>query len=79
MKKVRLDRINQLLEISKRERNHKLLLSVKNMREMDASRFPYIVPVLPRLLPAEFAKGEHFVLSNLLKLILGGLPKLILL
>ena len=67
-----MDRINRLLEITERERNHELLLSMKNLREMGASPFPYIVSALPRLLPFELVKGEHFVLSDVLKLILGS-------
>ena len=67
MDKARLDSISWQLEIKERERNHELLLSMKNLQELGASIFPYIVPVLPRPLP-----GEHFVLSDLLKLISRG-------
>ena len=72
MEKVRLDHINWLLEIKERERNHELLLFMKNLQELGASLFPYIVPVLPRPLPIELVKGERFVLSYLLKLISRG-------
>ena len=72
MEKARLDRISQLLKITKRECNHELLLSVRNLRELGTSPFPYIVLVLPRSLPDELVKGEHFFLSDLLKLIPGG-------
>ena len=72
MEKARLYRISQLLKITKREYNHELLLSVRNLRELGTSPFPYIVSVLPRLLPDELVKGEHFFLSDLLKLIPGG-------
>ena len=72
MKKARLDRISRLLEIIERERNHELLLPMKNLRELGASPFPYIVPILPCPLPFELVKGEHFVLANLLKLIPRG-------
>ena len=67
-----LDRISRLLERTERKRNHELLLYVKNLWELGASSFPYIVHVLPSLLPAELVKGEHFVLMNLLKLIPGS-------
>ena len=72
MKKARLDLISQFLEITERERNHELFLSVKNLHELGASPFPYIVHVLPRPLPSELVKGEHFVLVDLLKLLLGS-------
>ena len=45
---------------------------MKNLQELGASPFPYIVPVLPHPLPAKLVKGEHFVLTDLLKLILGS-------
>ena len=54
------------------EHNHELLLSVKNLQELSASPFHYIVPVIARLLLEELVKGEHFVLADLLKLILGS-------
>ena len=47
-------------------------LSMRNLWELGASPFPYIVPVLPRLLPTEIVKGKHFVLVDLIKLILRG-------
>ena len=62
--------ISQWLEITERERNE-LLLSVKNSQELSSSPFPYIAPVIPRPLLGEVIEGEHFVLSDLLKSILG--------
>ena len=58
--------ISRLFKITKREHN-KLLLSMKNSQELGSSPFPYIVPVIPRPLPREVIRGEHFVLANLLK------------
>ena len=52
------------------ERNHELLLSVKNLLELGISPFRYIVLVIPRLLPEEIVRGEHFVIVDLLKSIL---------
>ena len=49
------------------ERNHELLLFMKNLRELGSSPFRYIIPVIPRLLQAELVKGEYFVLSDLFK------------
>ena len=62
-----MDRIKWLLEIIERESNHELLLSTKNLQELVSSLFPYIVPIIPHLLPEELIKGEHFILANLLK------------
>ena len=64
---MRPDRIYWLLEIIERERHYELLLSVKNLQELGTSPFPYIVHALPRPLPSEVFKGEHFVLADLLK------------
>ena len=58
--------ISRLLEISERERSE-LLLLVKNLQELGFSPFPYIAPVIPRPLPGEVVRGEHFVLADLLK------------
>ena len=63
--------ISRWLEITERELNE-LLLSVKNSQELGSSPFPYIAPVIPRLLPGEVVGGEHFVLANLLNSILGS-------
>ena len=51
------------------ERNHELLLTVKNLRELSGSPFPYTIPIVPRLSPTEVIEGEHFVLADLLKLV----------
>ena len=67
MEKLRLDYISRLLEIIERVCHHELLLSVKNLQDLGASLFPYIVPILPRHLPNEVVKGENFVLVDLLK------------
>ena len=72
MEKVSLELIRRILEITKEERNHELLLSVKNLRELSFSPFPYIVPFIPLPLPAELVRGEHFTLTGLLKSILGN-------
>ena len=61
-----------LLEITKAEHNHELLLYVKKLRELGASSFHYIVPVIHHPLLAEPVEGEHFVLAKLFKLILGS-------
>ena len=72
VKKASLERIQRLLDITEGEHNHELLLSVKNLRELGASPFPYIVPVIPCLLPVVLVRGEHFTLAELLKSIPGS-------
>ena len=61
-----------MLEITEREHHNELLLSTKNLQDLGASPFPYIVPILPPPLPNEVVKGEHFVLADLLKSLPGG-------
>ena len=72
MEKANLEHIKRLLEITEGEHNHELLLSVKNLRELGTSPFPYIVPVIPLPLLVELIKGEHFILINLMKSIPGS-------
>ena len=67
-----LENIKRLLEIMEAEHNHELLLTVKNLRELGGSPFPYIIPIVPRSSPVEVIEGEHFVLSDLLMLVLGS-------
>ena len=68
--KVRVNRtfpnISRLLEVTEREHNEPLL-SVKNSHELGSSPFPYIAPVIPRLLPREVVEGEYFVFADILK------------
>ena len=45
---------------------------MKNLRELDANPFCYIVPVIPCPLPTKLVKGEHFVLADLFDSILGS-------
>ena len=63
MENASLECIRQLLEIIEAERNHELLLSVKNLWELGISLFRFIFPVIPRQLSTELIKGEHFVLA----------------
>ena len=54
------------------EHNHELLLTVKNLRELGGSPFPYIIPIIPCSFPTEVIEGKHFVLVDLLKLVPGS-------
>ena len=56
----------RLLEVTEREHSEPLL-SVKNSQELGSSPFPYIAPVIPRLLPGEVVGGEYFVFDDILK------------
>ena len=67
MEKARLDHIRRLLEIFERERNHEFIFSEKNLHELGASPFPYIISIIPYPLPEELINGEHFILVDLMK------------
>ena len=49
------------------ERNHELLLMARNLRELAAYAFPYIILVISHSLPAKLIKGEHFLILDLCK------------
>ena len=63
--------ISRWVEIIEKECSE-LLLSVKNSQKLGSNSFPYIAPFIPRLLLGEVVGGEHFVLADLLKSILGS-------
>ena len=54
------------------KRNHELLLTVKNLRELGSSPFHYGIPIIPRPLPSEVIEGEYFVLADVLKSVPGS-------
>ena len=64
VEKAGLENIRQLLEIMEAERNHELLLTVKNLRELGGNPFPYIIPIVLRSLPIKVIEGEHFILLS---------------
>ena len=66
MEKVGFKNIQKLLEISERERHHKILLTVRNLRELSRNPSPYILPVIPSPFPTEIVEGEHYVIADLL-------------
>ena len=45
---------------------------MKNLCELSRSPSPYIITVIPRLLPSEIVKGEHYVIADLLNLAPGS-------
>ena len=72
MEKAGFKNIKKLLEISERERHHEILLTVKNLHELSRNPSPYILPVIPSPLPIEIVEGEHYVIADLLTLVLGN-------
>ena len=72
VEKASFKKIQKLLEISKRERHHEILLTARNLRELSRSPSPYIIPVIPRLLPIEIVEGQHYVVADLLNLASGS-------
>ena len=57
-------KIKKLLEISKLERYHEILLTVKNLRELSYNPSPYTLPIISRPLPAEVMEGEHYIIVD---------------
>ena len=66
VEKSSFKKIQKLLEIYEREWHHKILLTTRNLSELSRSPSPYIILVIPRPLPIEMAKGEHYVIVDLL-------------
>ena len=46
------------LEISKQERHHEVLLTLKNLGDLSLNLAPYIIPVIPRPLRTKIIEGE---------------------
>ena len=62
-----------MLEISEHERNHEVLLTIKNLHDLSRNPSPYNVPIIPCPLPSEIVEGgAHFVIADLLNLIPGS-------
>ena len=72
VEKAGFKNIQKLLEIFERERHHEILLTVRNLCELSRNHSPYILPVIPRPLPIEIVKGEHYVIADLLNLASGS-------
>ena len=72
MERASFAKNRRLLEISKQEQHHEVLLIVKNFHDFSHHPSPYSVPIIPRHLPSEVVEGEHFVDADLLNLISGG-------
>ena len=51
------------------ERHYKVLLTQDNISAVRHNPGPYTLPVIPRPLPSDIVEGEHFVITNLRRLI----------
>ena len=71
VEKASLEKICWLLEISDLERHHEVLLTPKNLADVRRNLVPYSLPIILCPLPSEIVEGEHFVVVDLLRLILG--------
>ena len=71
VEKAGLKKIKKLLEISE-QRHHEILLTMNNFRELICNPSSYILPVIPHPLPAKVVEGEHYVVADLLTLVLGS-------
>ena len=71
VERASFEKIRRLLEITKQERHHEVLLTLKNLHDLSRHPYPYTVPIIPRPLPSEIVEGEHFITADLLNLIPG--------
>ena len=69
VKKLSLEKITRLLEISEQELQYKVLLTPDNISAMRRNPAPYTLPVIPRPLPSDIVEREHFVIADLRPLI----------
>ena len=64
MEKTLFTRLNKLFEIDASKRNHKVLMSNKNLLALIDDPKPFIIPVFSRVAPLPLVRGEHFVLKD---------------
>ena len=72
VEKSSIEKIRQLLEISKREHHYQVLLTRDNISVVRRNPAPYTLPVNPWSLPSNIVEGEHFVLADVRHLTSGG-------
>ena len=72
VEKSSFEKICRLLEVSERERHYKVLLTPENISDVRHNPAPYNLPVIPRPLPSDVVKGEHFVVADLRRLVSRG-------
>ena len=69
MEKSSFEQIRRLSEIFEQERLYKVLLTPYNISVVRRNSVPYTLTVIPRPLPLDIVKGEHFVIADLQRLI----------
>lgn len=57
--------LNKLFEIEVFERNHKVLLSDKNLLALNNEPKLFVIPIFPRMASPFLVPSKHFVLKNL--------------
>ena len=72
MEKPSFEKICRLLEVSERERHCKVLLTPENIYAVRHNPAPYTIPVIPRPLSSDVVEGEHFVVTDLRRLVSRG-------
>ena len=72
VKKSSIEKIRRLLEISEREHHCQVLITSENISVVRRNPAPYTLPVIPRPLPSDVVKGEHFVIVDLRRLVSGS-------
>ena len=69
VEKSSFEKIRRLSEISELERHYKVRLTPDNISTMRHNPAPYTLPVIPRPSPSDVVEGEHFVITNLRRLV----------
>ena len=72
VEKSSFEKIRRLLEVSKRERHCKVLLTLENISAVRHNPAPYNLLIIPRPLPRDVVEGKHFVVSDLRLLVSHG-------
>lgn len=65
VEKASFDRLNKIFEISANERNHRVLLTDRNLLVVVRESKSFILPILPRPAPKVLVPYEHHVLKDL--------------
>ena len=60
VEKASIEKIRRLLEIFELEHHCEVLLTLKNLVDVQQSSTPYSLPIIPCSLPSEIVGGEHF-------------------
>ena len=69
VEKSSFEKIRRLSEIFEQESHYKVLLTPDNISVMRRNLAPYTLSVIPRPLPSDIVEGEHFIITDLRRLI----------